>query len=258
MSNINMNSYKRIFIIGHHGAGKALVAKAVAEKLGWQFIDADFGLEARIGRIQSEIIGDDLESPFYHCESAILKHSLEQENIVVTTDPSIVLNPKNKLSLSSELVIYLSVSTDIQIERTQRSAETLLPRDNKKAFFEQLHAERDKLYEQMASISINTDDSALEKHVAHIVQIVLKSQAIKLRTEKLDTTFFHKSLHTPIHLTEQQARCLKFLSQGKSAKEIAREMNISYRTVEGNIAKTMELLGCASSKELVALYHDQP
>jgi shikimate kinase len=110
----------------------------------------------------------------------------------------------------------------------------------------------------MASILIDTDDSALEKHVDHIVQIVLKNHAIKPAVEKLDTTFFHKSLHTPIHLTNQQARCLKFLAQGQSAKEIAREMTISYRTVEGNLAKTMELLGCTSSKELVALYYEQP
>lgn len=258
MSNISMSFYKRIFIIGHHGTGKALVAKAVAEKLNWQFVDADFGLEARIGRTLSEIVGNDLDTPFYHCESALLKHQLEQENSVVTTDPCIVLNPNNRQMLSSELVVYLKVSTNIQLERTLRQSATLLPLDNKKAFLERLHDERDKLYEQMASVSINTDDSALEKHVAHIVQIISKNHFIKPVTEKLTPPFFHKNSHTPVYLTEQQARCLTFLAQGKSAKEIAREMTISYRTVEGNLAKTMELLGCSSSKELVALYHDQP
>lgn len=252
-----MNLYKRIFIIGHHGAGKALVAKSVAEKLGWQFIDADFGLEARIGQMLPEIIGDDPNSPFHHCESTLLTHQLEQENIVVTTDPSIVLNEKNRQLLSSEFVVYLKVSTAIQIERTQCQAATLLPQHNKKTFFDQLHTERDEFYEQVATILIDTDDSALEKHVAQIVKIVLKDQDIKPASEKLDTIFFHKNLHVPVCLTEQQARCLKFLSQGKSAKETAREMNISYRTVEGNLAKTLELLGCTSSKELVALYHSK-
>jgi DNA-binding NarL/FixJ family response regulator len=41
-------------------------------------------------------------------------------------------------------------------------------------------------------------------------------------------------------------------------KEIARETNVSYRTVEGLIAHMMESLGCSSSKELIALYHDHP
>lgn len=37
-----MNKHKRIFIVGHSGAGKGMLAQAVAEKLGWQFIDANF------------------------------------------------------------------------------------------------------------------------------------------------------------------------------------------------------------------------
>ena len=65
-------------------------------------------------------------------------------------------------------------------------------------------------------------------------------------------------MHIPVQLTQQQAICLKFLAQGKSAKKIALDMKISYRTVEGTLAKTMELLGCSSSKELIAVYHGKP
>ncbi|MDR3502061.1 MAG: hypothetical protein P4L79_05710 [Legionella sp.] len=38
-----MNPSTRIFIIGHPGAGKALLAKTIAENLGWNYIDADSG-----------------------------------------------------------------------------------------------------------------------------------------------------------------------------------------------------------------------
>lgn len=72
-----------------------------------------------------------------------------------------------------------------------------------------------------------------------------------------DLTFFHKIMHTPVQLGAQQALSLKYLAQGLSAKEIAREMNLSFRTVEGTLAKVMELLGCTSSKELIALYHSK-
>ncbi len=33
-----MNKVKRIFIIGHMGADKLLLAEALAKKLGWNFI----------------------------------------------------------------------------------------------------------------------------------------------------------------------------------------------------------------------------
>ena len=39
------------------GAGKALVAKTLAKKLGWQFIDANFDLEFRVGDTFQDILG---------------------------------------------------------------------------------------------------------------------------------------------------------------------------------------------------------
>jgi shikimate kinase len=50
-----MTKTKRIFIVGHTGAGKSLCAEALAKKLGWQFIDANPGLERYIGRSLTEI-----------------------------------------------------------------------------------------------------------------------------------------------------------------------------------------------------------
>ena len=258
-----MNQCKRIFIVGQHGAGKGLVAKTLAEKLGWEFIDADLGLESKIGRTMIEIVGEAGEEKFHLCESEILSHQLKKENIVVTTDSGIILNEKNRQLLSSEFVVYLKVTTPVQIGRTSHQSAPPLLTTNRKDFFDKLHIERDGLYEAVASMSIDSDDNELEAHVLSIIRTVSNSEEIQqepinLKPNKKDLIFFHKNLHTPIHLTEQQAMCLKFLSQGKSAKEIAKSMSISYRTVEGNIAKTMELLGCSSSKELIALYHEKP
>jgi shikimate kinase len=255
-----MSSYKRIFIIGHPGAGKALLAKTLAEKLGWQFIDIDLGLEFRVGRILPEIIGKQGENAFHDCESEILATQLLKENIVVTTDPAIVCSEKNRQLLSSEFVVYLKVSIPVQIERTLREPTPLLS-DKLSQFLEDLHQERDSLYEQLASVSINSDDSALEKHVLRIVNIVLESNDKKhpeITLDKKDGVIFHKNLHTPVQLSDKQAKCLKLLAQGKTSKEIAHQMNMSYRTVEDYIAKMIVLLGCSSSKELIALYYDQP
>jgi shikimate kinase len=42
---MNMAQPKRIIIVGHMGAGKSLLAKTLAAKLGWQYVDANLGLE---------------------------------------------------------------------------------------------------------------------------------------------------------------------------------------------------------------------
>ncbi len=48
-----------------------------------------------------------------------------------------------------------------------------------KLFFDQLHAARDQLYEQMASMSVDSDDSALEEHVSCIAEVVSENIEIK-------------------------------------------------------------------------------
>lgn len=260
-----MNQHKRIFIIGHIGAGKGLLGKAVADRLGWGFVDADLGLEARVGRYLAEIVGkpQGVET-FFKCQSEILKTQLKKENIVVTTDASLLAAEKNKELLSSEFVVYLKVSTPVQIERSSRdSTALLLPMENYTAFLDAMHNERDGIYEKASSLTIDSDDSDLHAHVETITNAVIGSQVQNesVRTIKLDRKdliLFHKKRYVPVHLSEQQARCLKLLAQGKTSKEIANDLNISYRTVEEYIAKTIDQLGCSSSKELIALYHDQP
>lgn len=255
--------YKRIFVIGHPGAGKALLAKTLAEKLGWQFIDADLGLEVRVGCYLSQIVGkpQGVES-FLQCQTEILKNQLKMDKIVVTTDASLLASQKNKELLAPECVVYLKVSIPVQLERLSRESTNLLSsKDNYKDLFEGMHRERDSVYEKAASITIDSDDSALHQHVSTIIKAISLDEYQdnkEIRLERKDLILFHKIRYEPVQLTEQQARCVKLLAQGKSSKEIANKLNISHRTVEEYIAKTIEQLGCSSSKELIALYHDQP
>ncbi len=253
-----MSNNKRIFVVGHPGAGKGVLAKALAEQLGWQFVDADLGLESHIGRTLSEIIGAH-DHAFHDCLAKITASLKTKENIVVATDAGIIDDEKNKELLSSEFVVYLQVSVAVQLQRTARNNQTpLLLHTDMEAFFDKLHKMRDGVYEKSASIVINSDDSKLAEHVQKVAAHFSENpetSAKKLNLENKDVVIFHKETHKPVHLTEQQAMCVKLMSQGKTAKDIAREIDISYRTVEGHIAKAMELSGCSSSKELIALYH---
>ena len=112
-----MNQCKRIFIVGYPGSGKALLANTLAEKLGWQFINADFGLEFHIGRPLTEILGSEGEYAFGRCQSEILARLLTQENIVVATDASIANHEKNR-------------ENSVRIEKTNRA----LPSNSRKCF----------------------------------------------------------------------------------------------------------------------------
>lgn len=118
------------------------------------------------------------------------------------------------------------------------------------------------LEDVLANYNRNAKDLILEAQ-AKENRIVLPNFSdlgftIKPNLTKTDRfTLWHKELMMPIHLSAQQSRCLTLLLQGKSAKEIALEMNLSYRTVEHYFEKIRKMLGCSSNKELIANYSDQ-
>lgn len=253
-----MNQVKRIVIVGHPGAGKAVLGQALAEKLAWQFIDADYGIEVRTGALVDQILGDAGNKALRATEKEILSH--QTDHTVIVTDVGIVTSPDNRACLENEYVVFVTVSLATQLERMSRHVEPLLRNSDRNALLTKLH-DRDAWFNEVANITINTDDNALDRHVetiikhANLADLIPESPEIKLG--KKDLVLHHYTTHQPVHLSKQQAICVKLLSQGKSAKEIAQELDISYRTVEGYLAKVMELLGCASSKELISLYLNQ-
>jgi len=99
------------------------------------------------------------------------------------------------------------------------------------------------LYQKISTMQVDSDHSALDDQVSSIMKFISEDKVKKvIDLDVADLTFFHKTMHTPVQLGVQQALSLKYLAQGLSAKEIAREMNISFRTVEGTLAKVMVLL----------------
>jgi len=85
------------------------------------------------------------------------------------------------------------------------------------------------------------------------------AHSMKLDIDKNTTQIrlFHKHLHMPIHLSKQQSQCLLLLMQGKTAKMIGLELQISPRTVEHYFEKIRNQLGCTSNKDLIASYGEQ-
>lgn len=97
----------------------------------------------------------------------------------------------------------------------------------------------------------------IDKHIEKVVDYLRQNECTLVKeaalTEK-ERTYFKYKTDIPVRISEQQAICLKQLSKGKTAKEIGREMDISYRTVEVYIAQLKEKLECDSSKDLINIY----
>jgi len=162
------NNHRRIFIIGHSGAGKGVLAEAVAKKLNWKYVNADYSLAPSIGRVTTEILGAQGDAAFQNCLSQILERLTQEDNIVVCTDDSIVCSAHNRKLLSKEFTVYVAVSIEVQLERIS-NFRPLLPCKDYKAFLQNLRDERDVLYEQSAAFSLSSDNGDIDGHAQQII-----------------------------------------------------------------------------------------
>ena len=151
-----MTKLKRIFVVGHMGAGKALLSEALAKKLGWEFIDANPSLERYIGRSLNEILGKQGEEALHRCEGEIISHYIGKEDVVVLLEEAVIATEENRKLLSSEFVVYLKVSVPVQLERMKGGRVPLLPIADLNAFLEKQHLERDHLFEEVATLTVES------------------------------------------------------------------------------------------------------
>jgi shikimate kinase len=156
---------KRIFIVGHMGAGKFIFTEALAKKLGWQIVDANPSIERYIGRQTRDILGEQGEAAFNRCQADIIAHCSGKENVVVLLEECVVSSEQCRELLSSEFVVYLKVSIPTQLGRMQNGRVPSLPVDDMKSFLEKQHRERDAFYEEVATTVVESagySDDALE------------------------------------------------------------------------------------------------
>lgn len=151
-----MKSCNNIFLVGMMGAGKTTVGRQLARRLKLRFVDSDHEIEARCG-VKIPIIFDiEGEAGFRKRESQVLGELAEEPGLVIATGGGAILRPENRALLASHgTVIYLAVPPHYLWERTRHDTNRpLLQVENPRQRIEELHAQRDPLYREVADIVI--------------------------------------------------------------------------------------------------------
>ena len=74
---------ERIFLIGFMGSGKTTLGKALAQKLGVDFIDLDLYIETRYHKTVREIFAESGEERFRQIEKSLLHEVADFENVII-------------------------------------------------------------------------------------------------------------------------------------------------------------------------------
>jgi len=159
-----------IFFIGLMGAGKTTVGKILAKHLNKQFYDTDVEIEKRTG-VKIPVIFDlEGEAGFRKRETAVIQDLATQHDIVMSTGGGAVIAPENREMLKANGdVIYLRANVSELWHRTRNDRHRpLLQNVDIRAKLEQLYAERNPLYTEVATHIIDTGNQPVGNIIAKI------------------------------------------------------------------------------------------
>src|SRR3954466_6227804 len=168
-----------VSLVGFMGAGKSGVGKALAQRLGWRFIDLDDVVESREARSVADIFALSGESGFRYAESQALKElltakSLSETSLVLSLGGGAICQSENQavLERANSINVFLSASAQelwqrCLIKQTLGTETRLRPLMKDEASFKQLYAERLPHYER-AHIKISTSGKSVEQAAEEI------------------------------------------------------------------------------------------
>lgn len=137
----------KIYLIGFMAAGKSTLARALAERLGWQVQDVDDLIEARERQTVAEIFAQRGEPYFRTVEREILRLLLPLRHVIVATGGGTFADPENRAAINLDgLSIWVDVPLPEVIARLPADGRRPLAAD--RVQLERLYAARRGAYQQ--------------------------------------------------------------------------------------------------------------
>jgi shikimate kinase/3-dehydroquinate synthase len=167
-----------LIITGFSGTGKSLVAKEVARRLNWDFVDTDNEIVKQAGKPIAEIFRQDGEAKFRERERENIRKACQQRQKVIAIGGGAIVDPKNyELLAKNGVIICLEAKPEIIYERLFREAagspETevrpLLANDNPLERIRQLKASRQSHYAR-ADWTIHTDSLSVSEVAEEVIR----------------------------------------------------------------------------------------
>ena len=107
-----------MFIIGYMASGKTTFGRALAHRMGREFIDLDFYIEQRFRKTIAEIFSEKGEEEFRRMETAMLRETGEFDNVVISCGGGTpCFNNNMEYMLSRSDVVWLDATVDRIVER---------------------------------------------------------------------------------------------------------------------------------------------
>lgn len=172
-----MPSVRNVVLIGYRACGKTTVGAALAERLGWTFVDTDQIIQARTHRTIRAIFARDGEAAFRDHEAAAVTSVAAGRDQVISVGGGAILRAENREQLrSAGYCCWLTAPPEVLYERItadQQSAANrpaLTPAGGTLAEVQRVLAERAPLYAATAHTELEVSALTVDQVVAAILE----------------------------------------------------------------------------------------
>lgn len=163
-----------VVLVGPMGAGKSTLGKVLASDLGFEFVDSDKEIEARCGADIPWIFDVEGEEGFRNREVGVIKELSTRKKTVLATGGGAMTRSENRDYVTrTGFVVYLNTSIDQQFHRTHKDKNRPLlnqPGEDTREVLENLLAERDPQYREVADLVIDTDGKPVKTIITTILE----------------------------------------------------------------------------------------
>jgi shikimate kinase len=173
-------------LIGYRATGKTTLAKLLAARLGWQWIDADAEIERLAGKTIARIFAEDGEPVFRDLEARVIADLCRRDRLVLAAGGGAPMREENRTAMKqSGKVVWLTARPETILKRMSADAATARQRPNltdRGPLEEIVHLldQRETAYGEAADLKVDTEQRSPEDLADEILTgLGLHNPAIK-------------------------------------------------------------------------------
>ncbi len=173
-------------LIGYRATGKTTLARMLAERLGWDWIDADVEIERRAGKAIARIFAEDGEPAFRDLEARVIADLCQRPKLVLAAGGGAVLRAESREAMrEAGDVVWLKASPETIHSRMTGDATTAGRRPNLTsrgglAEIIELLSRREAIYREAGDFEVDTDT----KSPGELVEEILDRLAMRPGAEE--------------------------------------------------------------------------
>lgn len=148
-----------LYLVGFMASGKTTIGRALAQELGWPFVDIDTEIEAREGRAISRIFLERGETRFREVETEVIRQFAGGSSAVIALGGGAFVQPANReLIESNGVTVWLDCS--LEVIRKRLGDDSTRPLAANRNGLEKLFADRRPVYARANyRVDVDTGDS---------------------------------------------------------------------------------------------------